>query len=170
MTKNVQYIGAIGENIAITQLLWHGWAPSNLNAIVSNTPNVDILAIKNDCTISIQVKTSGPTSKNMLQLGYSGSEQVFNTKRGPKADFIVFVRLFDPHHHECYVVPVEEAERVAQLTAQNWMNTLKKDGTKRDPKFDRCIRFELNKNRPDVSGYNEKWRHYLNAWHLLEKE
>lgn len=93
MDIGISNIGAIGESTVITQLLWHGWAPANLNAVIRNAPNVDILAAKNDTTIAIQVKASGPTSKNMLRLGHSSNHIVFNTKNGPRADFIVFVRL-----------------------------------------------------------------------------
>lgn len=167
MSDALQNIGAIGESTVITELLWHGWAPANLNAHIRNAPNVDILAAKDDKTVALQVKTSGPSSRSMLQLGYSGSEQVFNTKTGPKADFIIFVRLFGPRDYECYIVPATEAERVAQETARDWLATAMKDGKTRKADFNRCIRFELNKNRPDVSNYKERWKHYRDAWDLL---
>lgn len=160
-------IGAIGESTVITELLWHGWAPANLNAHIRNAPNVDILAAKGDKTVALQIKTSGPNSRSMLQLGYSGSDQVFNTKTGPKADFIILVRLFGPRDYECYVVPTEEAECVAQETARDWLAAPMKDGKTRKTDFNRCIRFEPNKNRPAVSNYKERWKHYKNAWELL---
>ncbi len=168
MKHRVQNIGAIGESTVTTELLWQGWAPANLNAIISNAPNVDILAAKDNKTIALQVKTSGPNSKSMLRLGYSGSEAIFNTKNGPQADFIIFVRLFGSSNYECYIVPVNEAEKVARKTAEDWLDTPMRSGLKREPNFERCIRFELNKNRPAVSNYKEKWQHYLNAWYLLE--
>lgn len=165
----IQSVGVIAESIVATQLLWHGWIPVNLNATMSNAPNVDILAIKGDKKIALQVKASGPTSKSMLQLGTPVDDCVFNLKNGPKADMVVFVRLFSPHDYECYVVPLAEAEKAVRKIAKDWETTPMRDGTQRDPNFKRCIRFELNKNRPDVSNYKEKWKHYVDAWHLLEQ-
>ena len=172
MSKKIKnstiHTGALGESIAVTELLWNGWAPANLNQTISNSPNVDLLAIKENTKVSIQVKTSGENSKNMLQVGNGVKDKIFNTKEGPKADFIVFVRILNIYEHECYVVPVKEAERVAQLTMHDWINTNKRDGSKREGNFPLCIRFEPNKNRLDVSNYKEKWSKYLSAWHLLE--
>lgn len=164
----IQRIGLISESIVVNELLWHGWAPANLNAHIKNAPNVDILAAKGDTKVALQVKASGPTSKSMLQLPSPENGRLFNLKQGPQADFIIFVRLFSLQNYECYIVPVEEAERVARIIGDDWERTLKRDGTKRDPNFKRCIRFELNKNRPEVSNYKEKWAHYRDAWHILE--
>lgn len=162
------YIGAIGEKLIELGLLWNGWAPANLNQSVKNAPNVDLLAAKGNKTVSLQIKTSGPNSQSMLQLGYKSEKGVFNTKDGPKAEFIIFVRLFDKEQYEIYVVPFEEAERVATQTYLDWKKTPKKDGSKRK-RSPAVIRFTPNRNRPDVSNYQEKWSHYKDAWHLLDK-
>lgn len=163
-------IGAIGESIVITHLLWHGWSPANLNAVTRNAPNVDILAAKNNQQTAIQVKTSGPSlnARPMMRLSKPTNGHVFNTKLGPIADIVVFVRLLDDYKHECYVVPVDEAERVAKITADDYLASPKMDGTTRNPDFEWCIRFEPNCNRQTVSNYKEKWSHYRDAWHLLD--
>lgn len=159
--------GAIGENIVLTELLWHGWAPVNLNSIVRQAPNVDILAAKGRKQVAIQVKTAGLNSQSMLQLGYKKGTSVFNSKEGPIADYIAFVRLISFKTHECYIVPVEEAERVALETASDWSSTPRRNGEPRDPNFPMCIRFAPNKNRPDVSNYVEKWRRFRDAWDII---
>lgn len=161
--------GGIGESIVMTSLLWRSWQPVNLNHIKSHMPNTDILAAKGNSKVCLQVKTSGPNSLSMLQIGYKGSLPVFNSKDGPRSDFIVFVRLFGPLRHECYIVPVAEAERVAIETAQDWLNTPKLNGEKREKNFPYCIRFEPNSKREHVSNYKEKWAHYREAWNLLEE-
>lgn len=163
MTEHI-HTGAIGESIVITELLWQGWSPVNLNGIIRQAPNVDILAAKGTQQIAIQVKTAGLNSKSMLQLGYKTDGSVFNSKDGPVADYVVFVRLLGHRDHECYVVPVAEAERVASETAADWSATLKRDGALREKNFPRCIRFEPNKNRPSVSNYKEKWAQYRGVW------
>lgn len=164
-------IGAIGEATVVAELLWNGWSPVNINSFVSQAPNIDLLAAKGHQKVAIQVKASGPKSKSMLQVGYTkGREKVFNSKEGPQADFIVFVRLFKARDHECYIVPVAEAERAARQGIENWGNTPKRDGTARATNFPACIRFEPNKNRPNVSNYKEKWAKYRDAWHLLEEK
>ena len=162
------YTGAIGEKLVELSLLWNGWVPANLNQSVRNAPNIDILAAKDNQTVSIQIKTSGPNSQSMLQLGYKSANGVFNTKNGPKAEFIIFVRLFDKEEYEIYIVPFEEAERVAMQTYLDWKKTPKIDGTKRK-RYPAVIRFTPNRNRPDVSNYQEKWAHYKDAWHILDK-
>lgn len=168
MSQNM-LIGAIGENTVLTELLWHGWAPVNLNQLVKQAPNVDILAAKGHHKVALQIKTAGPKSRSMLQLGYKTGTSIFNSKDGPQADFIIFIRLFNMRDYECYVVPVDEAERVASETMTDWIKTPKQDGAKRDKNFPACIRFEPNKNRLHVSNYKEKWIDYLDAWHLLEQ-
>lgn len=162
------FTGAIGEKLVETALLWNSWAPVNLNQSIKQAPNVDILAAKGDRQVAIQIKTAGPNSKSMLQLGYAGDDGIFNAKPGPMANFIVFVRLFTQAEHEFYVVPVAEAERVAMETYQDWKQNPKKDGSLRKS-APAVIRFELNKSRPGVSNYKEKWAHYRDAWHLLEQ-
>jgi hypothetical protein len=171
-TKNnpaVLFVGAIGEKLVEVALLQNNWAPVNLNNSIRHAPNVDILAAKGNRQVAIQVKTAGPNSKSMLSLGYGQNDSVFNTKPGPRANFIVFVRLLSVKDHELYIVPVEEAERAARENYRDWANTLKRDGSKREDNFPNAIRFELNRNRPDVSNYREKWAHYRDAWHLLDK-
>lgn len=162
------FVGAIGEKLVETALLWQGWAPVNLNQSVKQAPNVDLLAAKDDKQVALQIKTAGPNSKAMLQLGYKGEKGIFNTKPGPRANFIVFVRLLSKSEYEFYVVPVAEAESVAMATYKEWKQNPKKNGTIRK-KAPAVIRFEPNRNRPDISDYKEKWVHYRDAWHLLEK-
>lgn len=162
------FTGAIGEKLVETALLWNGWAPVNLNQSIKQAPNVDILAAKGDRQVAIQIKTAGPNSKSMLQLGYAGDDGIFNIKSGPLANFIVFVRLFSQTEYEFYVVPVAEAERVAMETYKDWKKNPKKDGSLRK-NAPAVIRFESNKSRTDVSNYKEKWAHYRDAWHLLEQ-
>ena len=94
MAEKLQ-IGAIGEATVINELMWHGWAPVNVNSLINQAPNIDLLAAKGSDKVAIQVKASGPNSKRMMQVGYiKGREKIFNSKDGPQADFIVFVRLF----------------------------------------------------------------------------
>lgn len=162
-------IGALGERLVEAALIWHGWAPANLNQSIQMAPNVDILASKGSHKVNIQVKASGPNSKSMLQLGYGGKGSVFNSKDGPLADCVAFVRIFDLFDHEIYIVPIAEAERVAMETYKDWLSSPKADGSERDQKCPAVIRFELNRNRPDVSNYKERWSHYKDAWHLLEQ-
>lgn len=163
------FVGAIGEKLVEAALLWQGWAPVNLNQSVKQAPNVDLLAAKGDKQVALQIKTAGPNSKSMLQLGYKGEKGIFNTKPGPLANFIVFVRLLSETEHEFYVVPVDEAERVAMATYEDWKNSPKQDGTARK-NAPAVIRFEPNRNRPDVSNYKEKWAHYRDVWRLLEEK
>jgi hypothetical protein len=162
------FTGPIGENIVMNELLWHGWAPANLNLHIKNAPNVDILAAKGDKKVAIQIKTGGIGSKSMVQLGYyEDGKPIFNSRSGPNADFVIFVRLFGHRDFECYVVPIDIAESTALKDAQIWKKTPKRDGKIRKT-FPAAVWFEPNGNRPDESNYREKWAQYRDAWHLLD--
>lgn len=168
---NTCFTGEIGERLTEIALLWEDWTPINFNRSIRHTPNVDILAAKQDKRVALQVKTSGPTpsSKAMMRLCENPQGSIFNSKSGPRADFVVFVRLLSKTEHEFYVVPVDEAERVAMATYKEWKENPLKDGSLRK-NAPAVIRFELNKNRPAVSNYKEKWAHYRDAWHLLDQQ
>ncbi len=170
MSSSANMTGPIGENIVITELLWKGWAPINLNSIVRQAPNVDIIAARGTHKVAIQVKTSGITSKSMMHLGKKKKGKCFNDKDGPLADFIIFVRLLAHREYESYIVPVNIAEAAVQAIDADWSETLKKDGSERGSGHPACIRFEPNKNRLHVSNYIERWKEYRDAWHLLENQ
>ena len=166
MRLNNQLKGALGENIVINELLFHGWIALNLNAAIGNSPNVDVIATKGSHKINIQVKTS-LMSEAIVQIGYDHKNTFLNNKDGPLADYVVFVRINTPRDYETYIVPVDIAEATIGVAYHNWNDTPKKDGSKRS-KFPASIYFKPNKNRPDDSNYIEKWSCYRDAWHLLE--
>lgn len=166
MTTTNQLRGILGENLVVNDLLYRGWIAMNLNTTINNAPNVDVIAIKESKKVSIQVKTS-TLSQPIVQVGYGHKNPFLNNKKGPLADFIIFVRMENPKNYETYIVPVDIAEKEISNSYNIWSSTPKRDGTKRKA-FPASIYFNLNKNRPEESNYIEKWKCYLDAWHLLE--
>ena len=162
-------LGALGENIIISELLYRGWIPQNLNSIVDNSPNVDIVAIKDTTKINFQIKTA-KLSQPDVRVGHGKKKQYLNAKAGPKADFLIMVRFENPKNYDVYIVPIEVAEKEIKRCYDLWLERPKLDGKVRSEKFPAHIYFRHNKNRPDESDYTTKWSQYLNAWDLIEPE
>jgi hypothetical protein len=163
---STEAIGEIGENIVINELLWHGWVPVNANGRFRRAPNIDIVAAKKNRSIHLQVKTS--IDRSTVRVGHGRKERYFNLKEGPKAHFIVFLRLFGPKDYECYLVPASVAEAEVRRGYDVWEKTPKRDKTVRKA-FPASIYFAPNRNRPNESGFQKKWERYLNAWSQLDK-
>lgn len=167
MILTSQLRGALGENLITNELLFRNWIPQNLNNSVSNAPNVDIVALKDHKKINIQVKTAS-LSQPDVRIGHGKKDNFLNSKDGPLADYIAFVRIESPKVYEVYIVPADIAEEEVKRCYHLWLERPKLDGSQRSEKFPSHIYFKHNKNRPDESGYAEKWQCYLDAWHLLE--
>lgn len=165
-----QATGPIGENIVINELLWRGWVPVNTNLGLRNTPNIDIIAAKGLKSVHLQVKASADKANDEIGVARKKQDSYFNTKDGPMAHFVVFVRIHALTDYECYVVPADVAEKEVARCYNIWHQKPKRDGGIRSEKFPAGIIFNLNKNRPNESNYREKWRQYLDAWHLLEEK
>jgi hypothetical protein len=163
-----QTAGMLGENIAINELLWHGWLPVNVNVGLRNAPNIDIIAARGDKSVHIQVKASADKANDIIEVGRGMKDRFFNAKNGPLAHFVVFLKIRAPDDYECYVVPVDVAEKEVSRCYHAWNKTPKRDGAKRSENFPAMIYLSLNKNRPNESNCRERWKKYLNAWQLLD--
>jgi hypothetical protein len=169
-TNRRQIAGMLGENIITNELLWHGWLPMNANVGLRNAPNIDIVAAKGARSVHVQVKASTDMANDAIEVGRGKRDTYFNGKEGPLAHFIVFLKINSLKDYECYVVPVDVAEKEIFRGYQLWNEKLKGDGTKRSENFPAGIILSLNKNRPHESHYREKWKQYRDAWNLLESQ
>ena len=157
-------VKAVGERIVANELTFRGWLVVNANSGEENSPNIDLIALKDDERVTIQVKTSGARShKDQHFMGYYREEgSYFNTKPGPTCDFVVSVYVYAPSRYSCLVLAVGDAERMCKLHGDNWINVPKKDGERRSPNF----RIHLGVERSGK--YGLEISSFIDAWHLLE--
>lgn len=134
MKMDNQLRGALGENIIINELLYRGWLAQNLNISINNAPNVDVIALKEDKKVNIQVKAAS-LSQPDVRTSHGKKDNFLNGKEGPLADFVIFVRIENPKIYDVYVVPVEIAEKEISRCYHLWLERPKLDGSKRSEKF-----------------------------------
>ena len=157
-------IKALGERIVANELTFRGWLAVNTNSGEENSPNIDLIALKGEKRITIQVKTSGARShKGQHFMGYYKEEgRYFNTKDGPSCDFVVAVYVYSPDSYSCLVLPVDDAEEVCRQHGKYWMNVPKKNGERRSPNFP----VYLGKHRS--SKYGLDITPFVDAWDLID--
>jgi len=142
---NKHNVGRIAERIVSNELEFRGFRVSDLNK-EGTSANADLLAAKTGKTWQIQVK--GATEDNGWWFGYGyctdaiiagkGKEEgrMFNrcsTSSFYKAEIVVLVSVKRPHEYSCLVLPVEIAEKAAQVNLDREYRTPKKDGTPKKP-------------------------------------
>ena len=156
-------VKALGERIVANELTFRGWLVVNTNSGEQNSPNIDLIALKGDKRVTIQVKTTGAQShKGQHFMGYYREEGgYFNSKPGPKCDFVVTVHVYAPTDYSCLVLPVAEAEDMCGLHGEYWMNVPKKDGDMRSPRFPVYLGEKRSKE------YGLDITPYLDAWQLV---
>lgn len=121
-------VGKIAERIVLNELEARGYRATDLNKD-GISANVDLIALKEEKAWQIQVKgaTNGKDNKGNWEpwwINYGqcnkeqmyGTAQVFNRKKGIfRAQYVVFVAVRSPSEYRCYVLPIKEAEKAAQL-------------------------------------------------------
>jgi len=142
---NKHNVGRIAERIVSNELEFRGFRVSDLNK-EGTSANADLLAAKTGKTWQIQVK--GATEDNGWWFGYGyctdaiialkGKEEgrMFNrcsTSSFYKAEIVVLVSVKSPRKYSCLVLPVEIAEKAAQVNLDREYRTTKKDGTPKKP-------------------------------------
>ena len=155
---------AAGEALVVYRLARRGWRAVNANAGFSNMPNLDLIALKEERRITIQVKGATADDNVPLAGSYRPDGRYFNAKEGPPADFVVAVQLHRPAKAElmglgeaCFVLPVDEANRIAREFGEARVRKLKRDGSARSPNFPIWI------HASELTQYRE-------AWQLLDGE
>lgn len=163
-----QVAGAMGENLVMNELLWRGWLAANINGAIKQAPNVDLIAAKGSRSVHLQVKASTDMANDLIEVGRGKKDRYFNSKQGPLAHFVIFLKIKSPLDYECYVVPVDIAEQEISRCYQAYLTHPKLDGGRRSEAFPASIYLRLNKNHPETSNYREKWAKYRDGWDQLE--
>lgn len=132
---------AAGESYVVYQLARHCWHAAIANAGSAIMPNVDIIAFKGERRITLQVKATRADKAVPLAGMHQPDGHYFNSKDGPKADFIVCVILHrGSDDSTCCILPVGLAGSLARKFGDERMASPKRDGRQRSAKFPICIR------------------------------
>ena len=147
---------AAGESYVTYKLARNGWMAVNANSGVANMPNLDLIGLRHDKRITIQIKAAKADKSIPLAGSYKADGVYFNTKEGPKADFVVSVMIprDGAASPTCYVFPVDVANRLAQEYGDNWAKVPKRDGTKRSTTFPIWLKGDATSL---ATNYREAW-------------
>jgi hypothetical protein len=172
---NKYNVGRIAERIVSNELEFRGFRVSDLNK-EGTSANADLLAARDGKTWQIQVK--GATEDNGWWWSYGhcseaviAGEPMFNhsaTSRFYKAEIVVLVSVKSPKEYSCVVLPVEIAEKAAQMNLDREYRTKKKDGGSRKPgpvwisfwtppRIDALRKALLEKEQELLKPYLDKW-------------
>jgi hypothetical protein len=130
-------VGRIAERIVANELEFRGFRVSDLNK-EGIAANADLLASKDGKTWQIQVK--GASYDNSWWVNYIHSKEghfdksvpIYNSSKAfYRADTVVLVCVASPCSYKSLVLPVDIAEKAAQLALDRTIRVPKKDGTKK---------------------------------------
>jgi hypothetical protein len=117
-------VGRIAERIVANELEARGFRVSDLNKHGA-AANADLVAILDKRHLQIQVKGASNRPKDRWWIGYGHctqqiidrKEPMFNRRKGHfyKADIVVLVAVRSPTEYQCFVLPVDVAEKAVQL-------------------------------------------------------
>jgi hypothetical protein len=134
-------VGRIAERIVANELEFRGFRVSDLNSD-GTAANADLLAVSPSSTFQVQVKGSANTEGPWwVEYGFCNDEIIANSREPMfnrrnsfyKANLIVLVGVRSAKDYSCVVLPVDEAERAAQLNLNREYRTLTRAGTAKKP-------------------------------------
>jgi hypothetical protein len=177
---NKHNVGRIAERIVSNELEYRGFRVSDLNK-EGTSANADLLAARDGKTWQIQVK-GATESYDGTWFGYghctdaiiAGDENMFNrsTSSFYKAEIVVLVSVKTAKDYHFLVLPVEIAERAAQINLDYAYRTPKKDGGRKKPSivwvsFYIPPRMDASK-KAQLETEQELLKPYLDNWDVLE--
>jgi hypothetical protein len=132
---NSKNVGRIAERIVANEMEARGFRVSDLNK-EGTAANADLVAIRDGRALQIQVKGSTNRPEEWwVGYGYfteqmiANKEQILADKKGIfnrvknnffKADYVILVAVRSLKEYSCIVLPVDVAERAAQLHLAAW--------------------------------------------------
>ena len=176
ITINRHNVGRIAERIVSNELESRGFRVSDLNK-EGTSANADLLAAKDGKTWQIQVKgASSGSSTWWVNYGYAQQETLDGTKKMYnsvesfyRAEVVVLVSVLTARDYKCVVLPVDEAEKAAQLNIDHQFRIPRTDGAKKKPgkvwlylAYDAKIRDQsrlpiMEAERDIISKYIDNW-------------
>lgn len=183
MEINSKNVGRIAERIAMNEMEARGFHIIDLAYMSKTSANVDFIASKDGKSYNVQVKgasnlITSQSSRWWVQLGYCDADTIdhrtplFNGKSdfALKADVIVLVAVKSPSEYRAVVLPIDEAERAAQLNMDGYYRQPKPGGGKRQPGKIWChLEAAANprKDKPLKDQEQALLRKYEGAWDAM---
>jgi hypothetical protein len=137
---NSHNVGRIAERIVSNELESRGFRVSDLNK-EGTSANADLLAAKNGKTWQIQVKGATEGGDGWwVNYGF-GYQEIIDRQRRMynsvesfyRAQVVILVSVKSASDYKCVVLPVDEAEKAAQLNLDHSFRNPKADGSKKKP-------------------------------------
>lgn len=138
---NQKNVGRIAERIVANEVEFRGFRVTDLNK-EGTSASADLLAVKGDRILQLQVKGATQSDKWWwVQYGVCTDEIIANPKSPMfnrhlsfyKADVVVLVAVLSPKEYSCVILPVEDAEKAAQINLDREFRTLTRKGTPHKP-------------------------------------
>ncbi len=168
-------VGKIAERIVMHELEARGYRVTDLNKD-GLSANADLIAAKGGKTWQIQVKgaTNKLTERWWVQHGHctpdiiAGRQRMYNQKNSfYTAQYVVLVAVRSPREYRCFVLPVEEAEKAAQILLDKGYRAPKRDGGEHRPgkvwfyieksPRERAPDLLVEKERAMVAKWEDRW-------------
>ena len=177
---NSKNVGRIAERIVSNELESRGFRVSDLNK-EGTSANADLLAAKDGKTWQIQVKGASSGSATWwVNYGYAqhehldGSKKMYNSVESfYQAQVVILVSVLTASQYKCVVLPVDEAEKAAQLNIKHAFSGLKADGSKKKPgkvwvylEYDAKVRDQSR--LPIMKDEREIITKYIDNWDIEE--
>jgi predicted neuraminidase len=140
---NPQITGAAGEYFVAAELSLRGWIAT---LTLKNTPGIDILAVRNRRSITLQVKTRSPNNKTGWRL--SRRDEI------PNADWVVLVDL-TPETPDYWIIPGRRLAGWVIRNHQEWLATLDRHGQKHKDSAIRQIKWSALE--AEFKRYHANW-------------
>ena len=136
-------VGRIAERIVANELEARGFRVSDLNSD-GTAANADLLAVRPDFALQVQVKGSANSDKQPWWVGYGhctvpiiekrDKESMFNRRSSfYNATHVVLVAVRSPKDYSCIVLPTAAAEAAAQLNIDSYYRLPSPTGRSRLP-------------------------------------
>jgi hypothetical protein len=143
MQINQENVGRIAERIIANELEARGFGVSDLNSSRRAAPNADLLAVSRKSNWLFQVKGSANGPKDAWWVNYGfctqkniddRSQPMFNRRDSfYEATHVALVAVRMPTLYTCIILPVDEAERAAQMNLDRYYRKLSLSGQPRKP-------------------------------------
>jgi len=148
--------GLLGELAVEMHLVQQGWHPVRLDT-AQMASNADLIAIKRQQRVSVQVKTTSAETQNgsdnsagWLSFGYATGylrekKSIFNSKNSPLIADVVVAVSYHPQRTRFVVMPVAFAERLCRFHCDYWWSVPTKTGGTRSQTFPIYLQFTADR-------------------------
>jgi hypothetical protein len=128
MGRENQLIGAFGEKAVEAELLRRGWLTINANASIKNAADYDSLAVKDNRTIHLRIKTCGRGLSSFQFSGFRPGQEITCSKL-LDSDYTILVQMGSERKEDSfYVIPTRVVRQQINLHRVSYLKERRRDG------------------------------------------